>query len=535
MKLPREWLWVFACGVGAFFLLMGPNIENFPPVSSDEVWNLSVSYKLATESILGSDLFTGIFHADTHYFFNLPLHHFFQASVFGVVGVGIWQARLVSLLSGVILVLTVTWVTHRWFGIQTALLTASFLLFWRSNLIGLPPGIPLIAMARNGRSDLLAVTFAWLSLLALTNLTNTKRWWGGFLTGFFAGLGALTQFFGFFVVPVVGLLWVHQNRQTWCRHPATYWLALGFLIVLLPYLTFILVHYEDFLDQTLLLKAERINFGNIMFYLENLWAEPQRYAPLLTARTPGPWLILPAVTAYFLLYRPSVLPSMQQEGILFLKVSFPLFWLQLIVIDQTKAPLYSVILMPSLCILLALLVSKLMTWGLSKPRHNFTVWFQKGLVSVSLALIFVEGSMAHVRDWQAAQIVSPYQDVGKQITAHIPPGAQVAGMIRWWWAFFPEPFTTTGNQWARWRMASQANQTPDFHRIFSEDKLEYIVITKNVREYIIYQPESLETQYWHFLETCTRNIALWMDKTYGVIEIYKIEWDSSTCVGKSQL
>ena len=45
-----------------------PHLTNFPPVSADEVWIMSASFKLSTAGVLGSDSFVGIHGADRHYF-----------------------------------------------------------------------------------------------------------------------------------------------------------------------------------------------------------------------------------------------------------------------------------------------------------------------------------------------------------------------------------------------------------------------------------------------------------------------------------
>jgi hypothetical protein len=66
-----------------FFLVAATtDLHNFRPVSADEVTIMAVSHKLATEGVLGSDLETGFFNADQHFFVNLPAHHVWQAVLF---------------------------------------------------------------------------------------------------------------------------------------------------------------------------------------------------------------------------------------------------------------------------------------------------------------------------------------------------------------------------------------------------------------------------------------------------------------------
>jgi hypothetical protein len=67
-----------------FVVIAARNLENFRPVSGDDAWIMSGSYKLATRGVLGSDLYAGLFRGEDHYFFNLPVLHYFQAASFQV-------------------------------------------------------------------------------------------------------------------------------------------------------------------------------------------------------------------------------------------------------------------------------------------------------------------------------------------------------------------------------------------------------------------------------------------------------------------
>src|SRR5688500_551526 len=67
-----------AVGVSFLILLVStlPNLANHPVITDDEMWVFSASYKLATEGVFGSDMFTGFFNADQRYYFNMPGQHF---------------------------------------------------------------------------------------------------------------------------------------------------------------------------------------------------------------------------------------------------------------------------------------------------------------------------------------------------------------------------------------------------------------------------------------------------------------------------
>ncbi len=121
--------------VAVFGRLAAHNLGNYRPLSNDEGELMSVGYKLATQGVLGSDLFAGFFGADRHYLLTLPLQAVLQALTFRVFGAGVLQARLVSLLAAIALVWTVGWVAFRWYGVATALLTEVLLVGWQSSSV----------------------------------------------------------------------------------------------------------------------------------------------------------------------------------------------------------------------------------------------------------------------------------------------------------------------------------------------------------------------------------------------------------------
>ena len=146
------------------------NLGNYRPVTNDEVELMSVAYKLATQGVLGSDLFAGFFGADQHFFFVLPLQHVLEAISFRVFGPGVAQARWVSLVAGVSIVWLVGWLAYRWYGLGAAMLCELLLVAWPSDLTAAANGLPLFGVARTARYDVLAVAFAWLAI-ALLDLT----------------------------------------------------------------------------------------------------------------------------------------------------------------------------------------------------------------------------------------------------------------------------------------------------------------------------------------------------------------------------
>src|SRR6266849_4795463 len=151
------------------------NLGNYRPVSNDEMELMAVAYKLATQGVLGSDMYAGFFNADQHFLITLPLEHVFNAASFKVFGPGVAQMRWVSVVAGVSLVWIVSWLAYRWYGLATAVICGILLVAWPSNLTGAPDGLPWLGVTRAARYDVLAVTFGWLAIGLLYVLLRRPR------------------------------------------------------------------------------------------------------------------------------------------------------------------------------------------------------------------------------------------------------------------------------------------------------------------------------------------------------------------------
>src|SRR5258708_31936202 len=76
------------------------NLGNYRPVSNDEMELMGVAYKLASQGVLGSDLYAGFYNADQHFMITLPLEHVLNASSFKAFGPGVAQMRWVAVVAG---------------------------------------------------------------------------------------------------------------------------------------------------------------------------------------------------------------------------------------------------------------------------------------------------------------------------------------------------------------------------------------------------------------------------------------------------
>jgi 4-amino-4-deoxy-L-arabinose transferase-like glycosyltransferase len=499
---------------GVFGRLALHNLANFRPISNDEGELIAVGYKLATQGVLGSDMYAGFFGADQHLLYILPVQHVLEALSFKVLGAGIAQARLVSVLAALSIVWVGGWLAFRWYGLVAAMLCEFLLVGWQSNLTEAWNGLPLLGVARTARYDVLAVAFAWLSIACLDLTLRRPRPLTALAAGISGGLAALSQFFGAFVLPLLLLtaVWKSQRRSAG-------WIVAGAGLVILPWLAYAALHASDLRGQ-LVVYGDRGDFFRPTFYLENALAEPRRFAHLLTPPVVdftdpetidyplSPWLLV--VGAFpALLY----VARRGEIGDRLLIGSLVTFGGLLVLVDQTKVPLYSVLLLPTVCLALAAGWVALLRW--SRVRLPVSV--------LTLGLLLTlgwEGIRAYQVDFDQAERVSSYLGIGREIEADLTPGAAVLGPERWWWALHEHPYLSLRSVWWQWSDAA----APHFVDWVTSTRTQAVIVNVNVRDDIRSFPVPLQAQFWNFLARCATQVDDIVDVNYFEIEVYRVTW-----------
>jgi hypothetical protein len=506
------WL-LFTLAVSAGFgRLAAHNLANFRPVSNDEVELMAVGYKLATQGILGSDMYAGFFGGDQHHFETLPLQHVLDAVCFRVFGSGVLQARGVSLLAGISIVWTAGWLAYRWYGLGTALLCEVLLVAWPSNLTAASNGMPLLGVSRTARYDVLAVATVWLAILLVDATLRRRSAPLALAAGACCGLATLSQFFGSFVLVFGMAVWVWSRAGIGL---VAAWLA-GVALVIAPYAVFAARYAADLRGQ-LSVFGNRGDFLRPGFYVENALSEWTRYAHLVPTSLSTWLLALGAVGAVVgLAWR-------KGTGDRLLLLSLATFTAALTLLDQTKVPLYSILVWPSICLVVAAGVSALLVWARHSQR---AVWlrFTPGVVAVLvLPGVGLEGVAAYRADWVEASQVTPYLAVAEQIEAAIPPGSPVLGPERWWWPLHDHRYVSLRSLWFQWSAAAAAaGSEPKFVDWITRTQPDSVIVNVNVRADIHAFPDALQQQFWQFIERCTSLAADVDDATYFDTQVYAV-------------
>ena len=210
--------------------------------------------------------------------------------------------------------------------------TLVLMLFWRSGLGALDPGLPLFGSVRSARCDIVAVGFAWLAALFLEAQLRRPCARTALAVGLATGAACLTQFHGAFVVPALAVAW------------------------------FTLQPIRAVHDERLA--------GDPMALLRSLLTELFRLAAAAEFHGAGPWLLLVGIVPVFVLVaRGARRQPVAQTLVLMAAASIVLC---LALTEHTKAPLYALPLLPAICIAFALVLasrpgSRLIRRGRHRP------------------------------------------------------------------------------------------------------------------------------------------------------------------------
>ena len=257
--------------VAIYLLLTIPFLSTSPLIWADEGLLSEISWHLVKDGVFAQPLWAGYLGFEHFSVHPNYLYFLFLAFSFKILGVGIFQARLVSVLSGLFLMIFFYLFVEKMWRKKEAQI-ATILLFLN----------PLfILSARIVRQEMVTALFAFLAIsFAILGLKKNRN--NIFLAGIFAGLTILAHLNGVFVsFAVLVLLFMKKifvRKREW---NVIGYFILGITIALLPYLIFITIHWDIFFLQFSNMWSYRLPTGGAII-LRNLLYEPQRWLKGIT-------------------------------------------------------------------------------------------------------------------------------------------------------------------------------------------------------------------------------------------------------------
>ena len=230
--------WLAAAAIAAFLLISFAYLDRFPVVGQDEPWVAAPAYKLATQGVLGSDLFAGFHGMERHYFEQMPVYDLLEAAIFRLAGVGVVQMRLLSVLFGLVLLIVVHAVGREAAGERVAALAVVLMVTVRiaAPTASRPIGIVLLDAARINRYDIPVPAFGLAALLVAIHAVRARSrvWWVS--SGVLAGLSTLSHLYGAFWLPVLVVFALVSDGFSRTAARSIAMVVAGFALTLLPWI-----------------------------------------------------------------------------------------------------------------------------------------------------------------------------------------------------------------------------------------------------------------------------------------------------------
>jgi len=356
---------------------------------------------------------------------------------FELFGLGVVQARLVSVFCGWLTVMLTFALGRRFYGTGAGLAAAALLCFLKLGLLAETSGVTLLDDARVIRYDILVpvgvlastMAFLWAAGGEGSGLPGRRRTAGLVAAGFLAGLATLAHVYGAFVLPLFAAALLWQRGWRTLREAPLYLVAAGWLLAMLPWIVYVAQDFDAYLGQ-MSRHGARFELLDPAFYWHNLVREPGRYGPWLKGGFPdtflrpraGIWLLLLGLPAAMALLwrriRDRDAGRSDRLADRLLLLSLPVFELGLALFIFMKRPVYVLLVLPFIALWLGL--ATVTAWRRAAARPGW----RAGLAAAGV-LVLLEGGVGVARNLATAREAPAYLEYCREIARPIPAGARL--------------------------------------------------------------------------------------------------------------
>jgi len=519
-----------------YLLATLPYLADFPLVETAQMGIAAPAYKLATQGIYGNDLYRGLYHAESRNYEYLPLYPLAVALSFKLLGLGVWQARLVSVWCGLLVLMLTYRLGKTAVNTPVGLLAATALCLLAITVPGattdLYPGrIPLLDFARVLRYDIMAP----LWLLAASHLFllhsqftihNSPFTITHLIIGFLIGLATLSHLYGAFILPVFGVLLIWQAG--WRAWRPFLLIIAGWSLTLLPWLIYILQDLPAYQGQ-MLRHENRFDLLNPVFYVNNLRGEIWRYVkfigrfrpPVLFPR-PGFWLMAVAVIAAYIHLWPQIRrPHLSAR---FLFITLPMLATLLALLVSFKRYSYVALLLPFLAILVGLGIVVIWNWLRGRGR-----WWRL-LFGLWLLVAVAEGLFSVAETRQTAATITPYRELTAVLHQHISPNSRPLALHTYWLALADYDVAALDLAYNLTDPAFVGHDARPLPQVIHTLAPDYIIVPQEALKAYQTNPQALPGEqvinFWRTLDSiiqtdCPDEVMRMTTDGYGVVTVYR--------------
>ncbi|KAF5053447.1 Dolichyl-phosphate-mannose-protein mannosyltransferase [anaerobic digester metagenome] len=256
------------------FIFMGLysfHLDQYPCLWCDETWFINSAFNLAAHGFLGTTMMPTFYNISHFTYWQPPVYMVLLAVSFKLFGLGITQAKMVSVILGFFTVLFTYLLACELFNKKIGLLSSLLLI---SNPL-------FFLVARQARMDIAVACFTLIALYYLVLALKRSKYVYYFCSGLFAMLSLLSHPNGIFCMISMALIYMickidFKNLKLKIKLKEIFYLILGPILVAIPYLYYISLDFPAFLGQ---FKFNILNSANSP--LNNIFLEKIRYMELV--------------------------------------------------------------------------------------------------------------------------------------------------------------------------------------------------------------------------------------------------------------
>lgn len=508
----------------AYLAFTLPYLNNYPQSDWAAMGIAAPAYNLANEGIYGNPLFEGWHKNERYNYEYMPLYPILVAGSFKLFGLGLWQGRLVSVISGLLTLVLVFWLGKLLKGKELGIIAMAVLLFLHLSVSkSALTGIPLIDYSKIIRYDILVAVFMLAGCITFYFAWHQRSRAGYFLAGIFTGLATLSHLYGAFALPLFISLLFWRNKHKIILRPPLYLIITGWVVCLIPWLVYIAQDFEAYLGQ-MQRHSHRFGFLDWEFYLQNIIREPLRYAGWFGSGGEfnlwpriGIWvLILGLLISYLSLLKKRNWKFSEQ----FLFLSLPVLFILLALLMSFKRHYYTILLMPFIALHLA--QGFLISWKWCRQKLKYG----RRIIQI-IAILIISESIFHIyASMQNAAKTTPYLAVTSQIASHLHPDKKILISQPYWLGLSSYKTVSVNLPWIMAYTSGDHDRLSMCKAIDSVNP-EMIVIETEFLESKV-SSDSLVHSLWQdfarcLAQHCQSNSKI-KDPTYGEIGIYTCSW-----------
>ncbi len=433
---------------------------------------------------------------------------------FWLMGLGFFQARLISWFFGILLLLVTAMVGRKSYDLNTGLLAA----------ILLSLSAPFLYASHCARPDIILAVIVMAGYAAALHAFEKNKYWAHFLAGFALGFSTDVHLNGIIFALGLGAVYLWEYRKEFLRQTGTWLAALGGLSGIVYYaVTHIMPNPSCYfalqavvdgrshklplmaLDPVLLLESLRAEIGRYHFYENGL-----------------DFALIGAGLAFFVVRRWRA----DCWLIAFLSGSSAGF----VLLVGNKMDQYAILFYPLFCVIIAETLLSIAR----ERRHPHSL---RVFAACLVALLLFNGAV-HAARRLSEQREYDYEEITKKIAGVIPKNARVMGLPTWWLGLSEYDYRSSLNlTFYHFQDGSSLTES------LETDRPDILIVDTGLKNLLVDQgyfpsnpdPKSVWANpsivYWlplqefeDFLNLRGRLLLRFSNPWHGEFEIYSIQW-----------